>query len=186
MRSSWNYLLLVYIFASHANDGFCCCWSTRLTEPQLVAFQMVKSCLSNSFLSTPLLKTLFQTAPGVVESRSQALAGQRLLTDNGFPLWVSCGQGNKSSEDLDWTNYGSVLRWQSDNKIEGGRQDRAKAEIKKCNVSTLKTSHTLTHPPPHTYNCVNVAYFIRFKNVKNCCSSPWNKWAKVAQKLGFN
>lgn len=101
-----------------------------LTEPQLAAFQMVKSCLPNSFLSTPLLKTLFQTASRVVESRSQALAGQRLLTDNRFPLWVSCGQGNKSSEDLDWTNYGSVLRRQSDNKTEGGRWDRAKAEIK--------------------------------------------------------
>lgn len=91
---------------------------------------MVKSRLSNSFLSAPLLKTLLQTASRVVESKSQALAGQRLHTDNGLPLRVSCGQGNKSGEDLDWTNYGSVLRWQSDNKTEGRGWDRAKAEIK--------------------------------------------------------
>lgn len=35
-------------------------------------------------------------------------AAQRSLTDNGLPLWVSCGQGNKSCEDLEWTNYRRV------------------------------------------------------------------------------
>lgn len=111
-----------------------------LTEPHL-AFQMVKSCLSNSFLSA-----LFHTASRVVGSRSQALAGQRFLTHNEFPLWVSYGQGNKSSQDLDWTNYRSVLWWQSDNKREGGKWDREKAEIKSAMWASWKTlSHTLLY-----------------------------------------
>lgn len=117
--------------------------------------------------------TLFQTASRVVESRSQALAGQRSLADNGFPLRVSCGQGNKSSEDLGWTNYRSVgvTRWQSDNKTEGEWRDRAKARIKSAMWAYWKPlSHT--DPPTHNLHMCKFcfyAYFTRLKNLKKNC-----------------
>lgn len=52
--------------------------------------------LSNSFFfSSPPPRLSFKLPGGWWRAGPRPPAGQRLLTDNGFPLWVSCGQGNK-------------------------------------------------------------------------------------------
>lgn len=126
-QSSWSYLLLVHILHDMQMMAFrsqnCCkaysglqLHASRFFNGQKLPFEL--------FSSEMLYSTLFQMASRVVGSRSQALDGQRSPTDNVFPLWVIGGQGNKSSQDLGWTNYRSVLGWKSDNRTEGGRQER--------------------------------------------------------------